>query len=161
MLPCSHWQVTSIEAGVVDVHVLIPERAFQVLLLRRAQGVRSPGAWESVHGNIEPGESPDVAAVRELTEETGLELKRLYSITINPFFVARRQAIQLAVVFCAVVESERPPVLGIEHDAWEWLPFEEALERSTWPKTRQALQDIRHLLRTGDAGPVEDVLRVR
>ena len=35
-----------------------------------------------------------------------------------------------------------------------------AAERFTWPREREALQHIRILLGTGDAGPAEDVLRV-
>jgi hypothetical protein len=35
-----------------------------------------------------------------------------------------------------------------------------ALERFAWPRTRQALRDAAYLLANGDAGPLEDVLRV-
>jgi hypothetical protein len=38
---------------------------------------------------------------------------------------------------------------------------DEALDRYQWPREREALGEIVHLLRSGDAGPVEDVLRVR
>ncbi len=160
MLPCSFGPMTEIVAGVVDVHVVDPEHGFRVLMLRRAAGVRCTGAWESIHGSIEPGEAPEAAAERELHEETGLPISRLYSITVNPFYVPKRQAVQLAVVFCALVDSTLQPTMGEEHDAWEWLVLEEALQRAAWPRTRQTLRDIHHLLRTGDAGPLEDVLRV-
>jgi hypothetical protein len=38
--------------------------------------------------------------------------------------------------------------------------MDEAAARFVWPREREALQLIYQLLRTGDAGPVEDVLRV-
>ena len=95
-----------------------------------------------------------------MREETGLEAARLYSITVNPFYLHPYDSVQLAVVFAAVVDSAADIVTGVEHDAWEWLTPAAALDRLAWPREHQALQFALHLLRTGDAGPVEDVLRV-
>ena len=156
---------TRIEVRVVDVVVLAPAPAgsadrWRVLTMRRAAGTRCTGAWEIVHGRIEAGERPKDAARREVQEETGLALARLYSITVNPFYLHPFDSVQLAVVFAAVVEGTMPLVTGAEHDAWEWLTPAEALNRLAWPREHQALQYTLHLLRHGDAGPVEDVLLV-
>ncbi len=152
--------MTRVEVGVVDVFVLrIVRGRWRVLLLRRCSG-RSPGSWEAVHGKIERGESPPEAALRELREETGLEAARLYSITVNPFYIHAMGAVQLAVVFAVFVESDAV-TLGVEHDAYEWLTPTAAAKRFTWPREAEALRHIRHLLKGGDAGVVEDVLRIR
>ncbi len=152
--------MTEVACGVVDVFPVDPGPEFRVLMLRRAPGVRCTGAWEGVHGTVEAGELPEAAAMREFSEETGLPVDRLYSIGVNPFYVARRHSLQLAVVFAVCTSSAGVPVLSEEHDAWAWLTLEEAIERAAWPRTQQSLRDIHHLLRTGDAGPVEDVLRL-
>lgn len=155
--------MTAIHAGVVDVFVLhAPGDAERerVLVLRRAHGVRSPGALEIVHGSVEPGETPHDAAMREVGEETGFVPARLYSITCNPFYLPRTNAIQVAVVFAAIVDELRAPALSEEHDAAEWVTREQAVQRLTWPRSRATLGDVLHILRTGDAGPVEDVLRI-
>jgi 8-oxo-dGTP pyrophosphatase MutT (NUDIX family) len=156
---------TRVEARVVDVVVLAPAPAdsadqWQVLTMRRAAGVRCTGAWELVHGTIEPGERPAAAARREVFEETGLPVERLYSLTVNPFYLHARDTVQLAIVFAAVVDGTRPVTMGIEHDAMAWRPPAEALVHLAWPREHEAVQYAMHLLRTGDAGPVEDVLRV-
>ena len=153
--------MTEIVCGVVDVHVVDPGAGFKVLMLRRAAGVRCTGAWEGVHGSIESGESPEDAAAREFAEETGLPLGRLYSIGTNPFYVPSRKTVQVAVVFAAWTDSRISPRLAEEHDAFEWLGLAEAVDRATWPRTRQALMDVHHLLKSGDAGPADAVLRVR
>jgi 8-oxo-dGTP pyrophosphatase MutT (NUDIX family) len=154
--------MTEVRVGVVDVYVLRRVHgAWETLLLRRASATRCPGSWETVHGRIEPGERPEDAALREVREETGLAVERLYNATVQPFYLHHWGAVMLAVVFAAVVEGDAPAVTGPEHDAHEWLPAPDAMARYTWPRSRAALSDILHLLRDGDAGAAEDVMRVR
>ena len=152
---------TAVRAGVVDVYVVRPYRkTWRVLTMQRSSGTRCPGAWETVHGRIEAGERPEDAALRELREETGLEADRLYSITVHPFYLHQWQSVQLAVVFCAFVREPGDVTLGPEHAHAEWLTVAAAARRFVWPREREALQHIKILLGTGDAGPVEDVLRI-
>jgi hypothetical protein len=67
----------------------------------------------------------------------------------------------MAVVFAGFVRAGQEPRLSDEHDAWEWLPYDAGIERIVWPRSHEALRSIRVLLASGDAGPVEDVMRVR
>ena len=150
------------KVGTVDVYVIRPlETGWRVLVLQRApEGTRCPLAWETVHGRLETGEQPEDGAIRELREETGLAARRLYSITVQPYYLHAMQTVQLAVVFAAFVDEPAVVTLGPEHVRYEWLTVAHALDRFVWPREQQALREIVHLLRTGDAGPVEDVLRV-
>jgi 8-oxo-dGTP pyrophosphatase MutT (NUDIX family) len=153
--------MTRVNVGTIDVYLIAPDAAgWGVLTLQRAHGTRCPTAWEAVHGRIEPGESPEQAAVREVREETGLEVQRLYNVIVQPFYLHTLATVELAVVFAAFVQRSSPITLGEEHMHFEWLSPDAALERFVWPRERQALRDVLHLLRGGDAGPVEDVLRV-
>src|SRR5688500_146918 len=153
--------VTDIVAGVVDVYVIRPlSTGWKVLAVRRSQDTRCPGAWETIHGRLEDGELPEVGAVREVTEETGLAIDRLYNVTVQPFYLHSFGAVQLAIVFAAFVAEPAEVKLGPEHQSFEWLSPLEAGPRFIWPREREALSHITHLLAGGDAGPVEDVLRV-
>ena len=151
-----------LKVGVVDVYVVCPRPdGWRVLVLQRAaQGTRCPLAWEAVHGRIEPGERPEQAALRELTEETGLVVARLYNVTTQAFYLHGMGVVQVAVAFCAFVDSPDAPTLGEEHGAHAWLSPEEARARFAWPREREALDHVLHLLAAGHAGPLEDVLRV-
>lgn len=153
--------MTIVNVGTIDVYLIAADPAgWAVLTLQRAHGTRCPTAWETVHGRIEHGESPEQAAVREVREETGLEVRRLYNVIVQPFYLHTLATVELAVVFAAFVDPAAEIALGDEHVQAEWLVPDRALERFVWPRERAALRDILQLLQSGDAGPVEDVLRV-
>jgi hypothetical protein len=65
-----------------------------------------------------------------------------------------------AVVFAAFVDEPADVRTANEHDAFEWLAVGDARARYIWPRSRVALDEIVSLLASGDAGPVDDVLRV-
>jgi len=153
--------MTSIEVGTVDVFVVrsLPQ-GWRVLALQRGRETRCPTAWEPVHGHIEPGETPEEAAIRELREESGLTPDRLYVVRVSPFYVRRTRTLQLAVVFAAFLDRDAEVAIGDEHQGFEWLSVDDALARFAFPGERASLREIVELLSTGDAGPVDDVMRV-
>ena len=69
----------------VGVGVLI-RRGADVLLLRR-QNVHGAGTWSTPGGHLDPGETPDACAVREVMEETGVEIEsvRFLGVTNDVF----------------------------------------------------------------------------
>ena len=153
--------MTELEVGVVDVIVCrMCAAGLEVLVLRRAAGTRCTGAWEIVHGRVEGAERPEEAALREVREEAGFEVGRLYNLTCQPFYLHRLSTVQVAVVFVAFVGEGAEPELGPEHDLAQWLPPDEALSRLSWPRSVAAVRDAVAVFRSGDAGAVEDVLRV-
>lgn len=155
--------MAEIRVGVVDVFVvskLARSRAWRVLVLRRAQNTRCPGSWETVHGRIRRGETPHDAAVRELREETGLAPERLYNVTTHGFYLQKPAVVEVAVAFCAFVDGSARIKLGAEHDQYAWMPRAAAIKKFAWPRERECMRIAYELLSNGDAGAVEDVLRV-
>lgn len=154
--------MTSVRTSLVDVYVLRGEgSSLECLVLRRGQGGRCPGSWETVHGHIEAAEHPAGAAGRELEEETGLTPVRLYNLSrVELFYQHRTDEVALVPVFAAFVAGNATVRLGAEHDGFEWLSPPDAKRRFAWPRERRALDDIVTLLASGTGGPVDDVLRV-
>lgn len=154
--------MTTIRVSFVDVYVLRGrETSLEVLALRRAQGRQRPGSWETVHGHIDDGEQPQDAALRELREETGLAPLRFYSLSrVEAMYLHRRDELAMIPVFVAFVDPQASVQTSEEHDAAEWLPPRLAAARFAWPREARALEDAVRLLGSGDAGPVEDVLRI-
>jgi len=154
--------LTDIRVDFIDAYLLRPGGSgLEVLVLRRAAGGRSPGSWETVHGHIEPGETPVQAALRELHEETGLDPLRFYNVSrVEAFYRHQTNEIVLIPVFAGVVDGRAVVRHSAEHDRAEWLEVREAGARFSWPRERRALDDVLSILGSGEAGLLEDVLRV-
>jgi 8-oxo-dGTP pyrophosphatase MutT (NUDIX family) len=154
--------MTEVRVSFVDAYVL--RRGHdgpEVLVLRRAPGGRSPGSWETVHGHIEAGETPVQAARREVREETGLEPARLYNLSrVESFYRHRTDEIVLIPVFACIMDGAAGVRTSAEHDRAEWLTPAQAAARFSWPRERRALEDVLSILGSGEAGLLEDVLRV-
>ncbi len=154
--------MSTVRVSLVDVYVLRgAEAELECLVLQRGPNGRCPGSWETVHGHIEGDESPSGAALRELEEETGLVPLKLYNLSrVECFYQHRRDEVALVPVFAAFVGREAEVRVSQEHDRAEWLPWRDAEARFSWPRERRALVDAVALLHSGEAGSLEDVLRV-
>ena len=64
----------------ISVLVLIHTTDLQVLIMERADKL---GFWQSVTGSLEADETPRQTAIRELHEETGLDLNTLDASTFD------------------------------------------------------------------------------
>jgi len=136
-------------------------RTLEILALRRGPNGRNPGSWETVHGTIEPGETPVQASLRELREETGLVPAKFYNLSrTEAFYQHRTNELALIPVFAAFVAPDVTVKLSAEHDRAEWLRPRDAAERFAWPRERRAVDDILSIVGGGDADLLEDVLRV-
>ncbi|HEV8455612.1 MAG TPA: NUDIX domain-containing protein [Gemmatimonadales bacterium] len=133
----------------------------EVLCLRRGPEGRSPGSWEAVHGHIDPGETPVAAALREIHEETGLKPERLYSLSrAEAFYRHSENEVVLIPVFAAFVPRNAKVKLSKEHDEYDWLRSQAARVRMSWPRLRREIGYAIRLVGLGNAGTLEDVLRI-
>jgi mutator protein MutT len=56
------------------IAIAVVEHQGRFLIGQRPAGVPLAGLWEFPGGKVEPGETPESAAIRECREETGLEV---------------------------------------------------------------------------------------
>lgn len=121
----------------------------RVLLLKRNGKGDSSGTWGWPGGHIEDGESPLIAAGRELAEETGvvrpcnLDGVRLIHIGDTPDSKGK------FYTYLAPVSREFEPTLNDEHSEYKWADFDALPEPlhpgvaemfSVDPPTRKRLQ---------------------
>ena len=125
----------------------------KVLLMRRATTMK--GTWCQVAGGIEAGEKAWQAALREVREETGIILGSLWSGDIvEQFYEPHRDRIAMLPVFVGFVAPQIEVQLNDEHDAYEWLDFDAACARVTFPGQRHTLRTIEAEFVARDPDPV-------
>ena len=127
------------------------------LLLRRtpARG----GWWQAVTGSVESEEDLETAVRREVREETGIgELSDLVDLDYAfPFEFTKyggKGALEAVKHSFGVEVGGETVEIGPEHDAWEWVAYEEALERLTWEDNKEAFRRLQGYL-DGEAGKAE------
>lgn len=64
----------NLSTPLLVVAVAIVDDGDRILMQRRRLGAVHGGLWEFPGGKVEPGETPETAAVREIAEELGLAL---------------------------------------------------------------------------------------
>ena len=132
---------TFIKPFCISAYV-IHKNSGKYLLIRRC-GKYLTGTWQMITGGIESGETCGETCKREILEETGLTPTRIYSgDAVETFYYLKEDKIAFVPVFVAFVDSLDVRLSPTEHDAYEWLPYEQAVDRLVWSEQRRIIKQI-------------------
>lgn len=106
-----------------------------LLLLRSDDAPTYPGRWSAVSGVVEPGESPEEAAVREVAEETGLDAT--VEAAGNPLVVEGFEVHPFRLR-----AQQRQVRLDRENQGFAWTAPDEIRERETVPGLWKAWERV-------------------
>ena len=132
-------------------------RRGRVLLLERSQHKRfAPGLWTGVGGRVQSSEMADleVAALREVQEETGLSPRQIGRLTLR-VVETRLEGIDIATIFFYEGETDEASV-GLtsvgptEEGTLHWMDPKQLDDVPLIPNARRAL----NVLLTGDSSNV-------
>lgn len=106
------------------------------------------GHWDFPKGHLEPGETEEEAALRELTEETSIvaDVEKGFRGTVQYKYRKGWKLVHKQVVFFLVVTTEESVSLSHEHTGFEWLPFDRAFKQLTFKNSRDQLSRARKYL---------------
>lgn len=113
---CGH--ITFLDPKLAVAALMV--RDGQILLGKRGPGTRSPGKWSFPAGFVERGEQVEAALIREVREETGLEVE---TGDLVGLFSEQGETVVLAVYEAAVMDSSAVPTAADDLDELGWFPL--------------------------------------
>lgn len=108
-----------------------------------------PDVWALPKGGLDPGETAEQAALREVREETGLECRAVRALPeVRYFFSSNGRPVAKRVEFWVMepvggVIDDLHPSMRREVDEARWLPLAEAPELLSYAGERRLLADLR------------------
>lgn len=131
-------------SNLIEAHIFRKNQdRMEFLMLRRAPGEIYAGIWQMVTGKIRKDEQAYKTAMREIKEETNLDINRLWvAPNINSFYSYQKEYISLVPVFAAEVSPELGVKISAEHDKYKWVSQEEAKELLAWKGQRDSVDII-------------------
>jgi len=132
-----------VTSNLVEAHVFRIENGdLKFLLLKRSAYESYPNLWQMVSGAIEGNEIAYETAVREIVEETGITINKLWVVpNVNSFYSPEKNKIFMVPVFAALTETEKIKISN-EHSEYKWVTKEEALKLLAWPGQRKSVEII-------------------
>jgi dihydroneopterin triphosphate diphosphatase len=115
----------------IECYVYVPsKKRRKFLVIKRSETDNLyPGIWQIVTGRIEKGEKAYETALREVSEETGLEPKRLFVLPhTTSFYSPKSDSISLVPLFVCEVGS-KDVKLSAEHSKYAWLDSKKASQK--------------------------------
>ena len=104
----------SVSAMILDEHQ-------QCLMLRRSSSSKHyAGTWEPPGGKCDSGEAMEAALLREVEEETGLQVRLTRLLGSSQWEMSERQ---IAYLYFEAEVTSGELNLSDEHDAYEWVPY--------------------------------------
>ena len=110
--------------AIVVVAAIIQDEQGNYLCAKRGDWKAAGGKWEFPGGKPEPGEALEVAIVREINEELGVEIS-----VVRQFDRSQTGDIDLVTYVCDLVGQK--PTASTDHSELRWVP-EAELSKLDW-----------------------------
>ena len=99
------------------------------------------GHWDLPKGHLEKNETNQEAAIREVKEETGIDvtLDEGFHTSIEYYFTDKDGITVFKKVVFFMAQTQKQSVTLTEHQDYAWLIFEDAIKKVTFPTAKEVL----------------------
>jgi 8-oxo-dGTP pyrophosphatase MutT (NUDIX family) len=135
---------------------MISEKSAGAVIFRRGNGIKflllkykfKSEYWDFPRGNIEKGERAEDTARREIEEETGIKDLRFlknFEQRVKWFYRRNGNLVSKEVIYFLAETEQEKIELSEENVGYEWLSYEEALNRLK-PNSQKVLREAMKFL---------------
>lgn len=115
-----------VEAAAISAAGMLFVHGGKLLLIYRGSAVVDPYLWCGAGGKIEPGETPEEAALREAEEEIGFGVDTQYKVDVKDLYVYTSEKLVFHN-FIGILDKPFQPKLNWESEGYGWF------EWGKWP----------------------------
>lgn len=133
-----------IKTKLIEAHIVTEiNDKIEFLLLKRSVSELYPNIWQMVTGKIRQNEKGYETAIREIKEETNLEINNLFVVpNVNPFYNSEDNTMNLVPVFMTIVDHNSDIIISNEHQKYKWVNKKEAKNKLAWPGQSYSVEII-------------------
>lgn len=125
------------KAGIIEVVAAVIYRTETVLLCQRHDGSHLPLMWEFPGGKVDPGESPQSALKRELTEELDVDAE-IGSQVADVEHHYSEKSVRIRFFLANITDEPR----AIVHRAVRWVPLDTISDYKVPPANESVMRMI-------------------
>ncbi len=131
--------------SLIEAHIVrIIDKKVEFLLLKRSPEQKYPNIWQMVTGKVKANEKAYETAIREIKEETNLDIDELFIVpNINNFYNEIEDSITQIPVFVATVKDETKFKLSNEHVKFKWVSYKKSQKMLAWPGQKKSEKIIK------------------
>jgi len=125
----------------VSQKAIIFNRKGEILTIRRSETAPSnPGKWDFPGGDLDFGEDAMEGIIREIKEETGLDVGDLRPFDVESH-INKEGDFWVTIAYIAKAVSDKV-ILSYEHDEFKWLTAEDFLKLESSEKLRRFVGNL-------------------
>lgn len=131
------------KVGVSQKAVIFNKEGKLLTIHRTSTAPTRPNKWDLPGGDLDFGEEAAAGMLREIKEETGLQVKKVkafdvesHTTNIGDFWVT--------IAYKAQTDSNNV-ILSFEHDDYKWVTAEEFLNLESSPKLKRFVKNLKNV----------------
>ena len=118
--------------------IVFNENTEKILLVKMHNG-----NWGFPKGHIENNETKEETAIREVHEETNVNIKIIPNFEREIKYIPNEKTIKKVTIFAGITQEEDVKIDTFEIEAFQWCTYEEALKLVTYKLQKDVLENAR------------------